>query len=80
MHNRIMIIKKIINDIKNAILDIILIWMYVLDLSLLIVLINYINPELINPDVVDYSGTFLYLHIKLVFEFICNFLVWISVV
>lgn len=74
------ILKKIINDIKNAITDIILIWVYVLDLSLLIVLIDYVKPDLINPDIVYYSGLFLYMHLKLLFEFICNFFILVSIV
>lgn len=73
-------IKKIINDIKNGIIDVILIWIYILDLSLLIVLIDYVRPELINPDVVYYSGLFLYMHLKLSFEFICIFFTWVSII
>jgi hypothetical protein len=73
-------IKKILNDIKEAFLDIILIWIYVLDLSLLIVIIDYFKPDLIYFDIVFYSGLFLGLHLRLVLEIICNFLIWISVI
>lgn len=73
-------IKKILNDIKNAFIDIIIIWVYVLDLSLLIVMIDYFNKDIFLPDFVYCCGMFLCLHFYLPLEFICKFFIWISVV
>ena len=73
------IFKKNLNDIKNGVIDTLLIWIYVIDLSLLIVIINYFKPDLISQDIVYYSGLFLCIHFALPFEFICNFLIWLSI-